>query len=480
MGSNTYSQSLSKKVRLKCNFCVTKIDFTFKVGIVLCDMSVLQSLSRRMLESLFPQTLHEFGEYLTAKGGVFHLAKVAELADIGQDVEIIETALNPALAKTYHDYREAFVEQLQILDEDDSDNEVNDKILVLLDNLRKCGNEQIINRLEEYPNSNLGYQKGLPEFEYIIRFLLSTKDEDYLAQTIRNSARVLSRGFHYYKKNLEELGFEKEAFTPGDLFDKALKEQLRDEIKTTYGYKFCVVHSEELKDGRWFIEIRHAGKKRKELAIKNEDAQDTILSPLETDIVMYHPVCKEIRIHMQNRLAKFERDTYVKGIGSLLSGKSCKWPIFRKFNLERFLTTREELQGMLKKGASRFSSSSIGYVDMLLTDIIYTVSLSTLDGGKPTCHKCSCHNSETGLLSTMAKESILLEDEKLMWQNRMNPTRNKSFDNAVSLQIEQISFAIVPKVKGIAGRFSVTVKPETLSDPNRSDVEEWLEDIGIA
>ena len=62
----------------------------------------------------------------------------------------------------------------------------------------------------------------------------------------------------------------------------------------------------------------------------------------------------------------------------------------------------------------------------------------------------------------------------------MKLTRNKSFDNAVSLQIDQISFAIVPRAKGVTGRFSVTVKPETLSDPNRSDVEEWLEDIGIA
>lgn len=417
---------------------------------------------------------------MTEKGGVFHLAKVAELSDIGKDVEIIETASNPALAKLYHDYRNAFVEQLQKLDEDDSDNEANEKILVLLDNLRKCGNEKIINRLEEYPDSNLGYQKGLPEFEYIVRFLLTTKDEDYLTQTIRNSARVMSRGFHYYKRDLADSEFVKEVFTPGDTFDKALKEHLKDKIQKTYGYKFCVVHSEELNDGRWFIEIRHAGKKRKEMAVKNEDAQDTILSPLETDIIMYHPDCKEIRIHMQNRLAKFERDTYVKEVGSLLSGKSCKWPIFRKFSLDRFLTTKEELQDMLKKGALRFSSPTIGYVDILLTDIIYTVSLTTLDGGKPTCHKCSCHNSETGLLSTMSKESILLEDEKQMWQNRMNPHRNKSFDNAVSIQIEQISFAIVPRAKGVTGRFSVTVKPETLSDPNRSDVEEWLEDIGIA
>ncbi len=419
-------------------------------------MSIVKSLNASALTKLFPRTLYDFGQYLSNMGGSFKLPENKLLAEVDPEKDVF-TDEEPELEQARRSYFNSFLIALERIEYNDDAKGINAQIASLLDDVKCCENDEIVEALAQfYPDIKSDYY---PPLEFIVRVLLSSDSPQVISSAAKKAKKTYSRGFHYYGL-ADMVPFPENCkFEAGETFNTAYQDAISDKLQLTYGTQIWRVTSTIVRD-TFCIEIMHGSRRQKIDSEQNAQAKPSVFRPIVWDVIHFNMRTKEIRIHMEKRSVRTEKNTYIWALSKIWTNLTCRWAPIDKFDLTKFQTTYGNIQDMMERASNLLSDpvhgigAQVGRVKVCLTDVSYTMVMTTPDGYTTFEKKMKESVKSIGLSESHAKDLPLV------------PPGSTINDVTISIRYGSGVYRRTP---------SITIKPDSKSENDLYILDEWLE-----
>ncbi len=419
-------------------------------------MSIVKSLNASALTKLFPRTLYDFGQYLSNMGGSFKLPENKLLAEVDPEKDVF-TDEEPELEQARRSYFNSFLIGLERIEYNDDAKGINAQIASLLDDVKCCENDEIVEALAQfYPDIKSDYY---PPLEFIVRVLLSSDSPQVISSAAKKAKKTYSRGFHYYGL-ADMVPFPENCkFEAGETFNTAYQDAISDKLQLTYGTQIWRVTSTIVRD-TFCIEIMHGSRRQKIDSEQNAQAKPSVIRPIVWDVIHFNMRTKEIRIHMEKRSVRTEKNTYIWALSKIWTNLTCRWAPIDKFDLTKFQTTYGNIQDMMERASNLLSDpvhgigAQVGRVKVCLTDVSYTMVMTTPDGYTTFEKKMKESVKSIGLSESHAKDLPLV------------PPGSTINDVTISIRYGSGVYRRTP---------SITIKPDSKSENDLYILDEWLE-----
>lgn len=419
-------------------------------------MSIVKSLNASALTKLFPRTLYDFGQYLSNMGGSFKLPENKLLAEVDPEKDVF-TDEEPELEQARRSYFNSFLIGLERIEYNDDAKGINAQIASLLDDVKCCENDEIVEALAQfYPDIKSDYY---PPLEFIVRVLLASDSPQVISSAAKKAKKTYSRGFHYYGL-ADMVPFPENCkFEAGETFNTAYQDAISDKLQLTYGTQIWRVTSTIVRD-TFCIEIMHGSRRQKIDSEQNAQAKPSVIRPIVWDVIHFNMRTKEIRIHMEKRSVRTEKNTYIWALSKIWTNLTCRWAPIDKFDLTKFQTTYGNIQDMMERASNLLSDpvhgigAQVGRVKVCLTDVSYTMVMTTPDGYTTFEKKMKESVKSIGLSESHAKDLPLV------------PPGSTINDVTISIRYGSGVYRRTP---------SITIKPDSKSENDLYILDEWLE-----
>lgn len=424
-------------------------------------MSIVKSLNASALTKLFPRTLYDFGQYLSNMGGSIKLPENKLLAEVDPEKDVF-TDEEAELEQARRSYFNSFLIGLERIEYNDDAKGINAQIASLLDDVKCCENDEIVEILAQFfPDIKSEYY---PALEFVVRVLLLSDSPQIISSAAKKAKKTYSRGFHYYGL-ADMVPFPDNCkFEAGETFNSAYQAAISEKLQSTYGTQIWHVTSSIVRD-TFCIEIMHGSRRQKIDSEQNAQAKPSVIRPIVWDVIHFNMRTKEIRIHMEKRSVRTEKNIYIWALSKIWTDLTCRWAPLDKFDLSKFQVTYGEIQAMMDRASNLLSDpvhgigAKVGKVIVWLTDVSYTLTLKSPDGY--TIFEKNVRESvkKYGLSGTHAKNLPLVP---------------------LGSTIDEVTLSIRYGTGRNRKTPSVTIKPDSKSENDLYMLDEWLEDEEVS